>query len=268
MARQKKRSAARATVNQLLKEGWRALARQQPRRAEQYFRRALKLHPGNAEAWHGLGVALHQQGKKGDAYQALHTSLQLDPSVPEAWHALAQVADALGYTIEALESAREAARLAREQHRPEEMVEGLEITARALEQALHRLAEEMGVSLKEEGWQEKVKACVRAYQAGLEAMSAGEYEKAAERFQECVELAPKSARAWGNLGLAQLLLKRFDEAEASLRRALSIRPDYEPARYNLNMLVEARKRPDMDLTALLHRYTDLKHNAPSRKDIR
>ncbi len=268
MARSRKRSSARATLDALLRKGWQTLSHQQPRRAERYFRHALRINPNNAEVWHGLGVALHQQGKTEDAYEALHKSLKLDASVPETWHALAQVADALGYTVEALESAREAARLARAQHRPSEVIKGLEITARALEQALHRLREEIGISPEDENWVEKVKTYMREYQAGLRAMEAGEYEAAAGHFRACVDIAPQSARAWGNLGLALLMLKRLDEAEAALQEALRIRPDYEPARYNLEMLARIREHPDTDLTAFLHRYTDLKHNAPKRKEIR
>ncbi len=270
MARPKKRSqaGARATVEKYLREGWLAVAREHPRRAERQFRRALLLDRENAEAWHGLGVALHRQGRHQEAYDALHTSLRLNPNVPEAWHALAYVADALGYSIEALESARRSLNLAESQGLSPEVVEGLRVTVRALEQSLARLAREMGVDLAEEGGLERLRDCVRAYQAGVEAVNAGEYARAEENFRECVRLAPENARAWSNLGLAQLFLHRLDEAERSLRRALELVPDYEPARRNLEALYRAREQPDADLEAFLHRYTDIKHNAPTRREFR
>lgn len=270
MARPKKRSRSgkRASVEKHLREGWLAIAREQPTRAEHRFRQALFLDRENAEAWHGLGVAFQQQGKNTEAYDALRTAVRLNPDVPEAWHALAHVADALGYSIEALESARRSLSLAREREYPDNVQRGLEVTVRALEQSLARLAEEMGIDLEKEGGMERLQACVRAYQAGVEAINAGEYERAAEKFRECVTLAPENARAWSNLGLAQLFLRRLDEAERSLRRALELAPDYEPARYNLAALARVREHPEADLDTFLLRYTDVKHNAPTRKEFR
>ena len=267
-SRKKARSAVRATLEQLLSEGWKAVAREQFGQAERHFRHALRLDKENAEAWHGLGVTLQQQGNISEAYEALHKAIDLNPNVPEAWHALAHVADYLGYTLEALESAERARDLARAQDRPEGTVRGLEVTVEALEQALVRLAEEMGVRLEGKRGREVLRECMRAFQAGLEAVQAQDYEQAEALFRECVTLAPENARAWGNLGLVLLLQKRLDEAEDALRRALRLRPDYEPARRNLHLLSRLRQSPDADLQPLLHQYTDLKHNAPKREDFR
>ena len=270
MARSKRkaRSAAQVAANRLLGEGWKALTQQKFGRAEHHFRHALRLDANNAEAWHGLGVALHQRGLSSEAYEALHKAIDLNPDVPEVWHALAQVADRLGYTLEALESAERARDLARAQNHPPEVLRGLEITVDALQQALTRLATEMGVRLEDENGREVLRECLRAFQAGLEATQAQNYEVAEARFRECVTLAPENARAWSNLGLVLLLQKRLDEAEEALQRALALRPDYEPARHNLRLLAQLRESPDADLRPLLHQYTDLKHNAPKREAFR
>ena len=263
----RKRSTGQA-VNDLLRQGWQAIVQEQFARARRHFRHALRLDRENAEAWHGLGVALFRLGELPQAYEALHTALRLNPDRPEAWHALAHVADRLGYSLEALESAERALDLTRAQHRPDDVVRGLEVTVRALRHSVERLAEEMGVRLDEEGGRERLRACMRAFQEGIEAARAREYARAEARFRECVDLAPASARAWGNLGLVLMLQKRLDEAEAALQRALALRPDYEPARRNLALLQEMRAHPDRDLTPRLHQYTDLKHNAPKRHDFR
>ncbi len=265
MARKK---ATGRTVKNLLQQGWKAIVQQRFARAEGHFRHALRLDAESAEAWHGLGVALLQQGRASEAYEALHRALRLNPEVPEVWHALAQVADRLGYSLEALESAERARDLARALSRPEDVIRGIEVTVRALEQGLARLADEMGVALAGEDGRERLRACVRAFQAGLAATQAGNLEQAEAEFRECVSLAPQNARAWGNLGLVLLLQRRLDEAEEALRQALALRPDYEPARRNLVILQQAREHPDADLNVLLHHYTDIKHNAPRRNDFR
>ena len=45
---------------------------------------------------------------------------------------------------------------------------------------------------------------------------------------------------WGNLGICLLMQRRFDDAEAALRRALEIDSDYTIARQNLAALPTIR----------------------------
>ncbi len=55
---------------------------------------------------------------------------------------------------------------------------------------------------------------------------AGDMEKALEHFEIGVELDPRSAMAPYSVGETLLLLRRYDEAEPWLRRAMEIRPDF------------------------------------------
>jgi predicted O-linked N-acetylglucosamine transferase (SPINDLY family) len=73
----------------------------------------------------------------------------------------------------------------------------------------------------------------------------------AKRFDEAVtagrratELAPDSAPAWNNFGLALDEAERLDEAEVALRRAIEIDPKHRKAHLNLGNVLRRTKRAD------------------------
>ncbi len=81
------------------------------------------------------------------------------------------------------------------------------------------------------------------FNCGVLDLEDGAVESAAGRFKEAVRLKPQYAEAWSNLGLVQSShLGRFEEAEASLRRALSARPGFPDALCNLGMLRNGQGR--------------------------
>jgi tetratricopeptide (TPR) repeat protein len=55
---------------------------------------------------------------------------------------------------------------------------------------------------------------------GHRALRRGEYEEAVAKFTEAIKLRPKLAEAYGNRGLAYLLLGKFDEAIADCNEAI------------------------------------------------
>ncbi|MBC8106581.1 MAG: tetratricopeptide repeat protein [Anaerolineae bacterium] len=61
----------------------------------------------------------------------------------------------------------------------------------------------------------------------------GAMAQAAERYGQVVEMDPKQADAWNNLGVALCELKRHDEACRAFRHALELKPDDAGARFNL-----------------------------------
>jgi Flp pilus assembly protein TadD len=70
----------------------------------------------------------------------------------------------------------------------------------------------------------------------FEAMSARRFDEAAVGFRRIVVLLPHHYPSWGNLGAAELALGRTDEAARCLRRALELKPDYQLARENLELI--------------------------------
>lgn len=59
----------------------------------------------------------------------------------------------------------------------------------------------------------------------LVAFSAGEYEKACERYSRLTQLAPNQPEHWLSLGMTLRKLERTSEAVEVFRRALEVRPD-------------------------------------------
>lgn len=74
---------------------------------------------------------------------------------------------------------------------------------------------------------------------GLEAQRAGRMEDAAALYEQAVELDPRFAAAWYNLGLAYEELGRHADAVGSFRRTLEIEPDMTEARYMLAVAYRA-----------------------------
>lgn len=68
----------------------------------------------------------------------------------------------------------------------------------------------------------------------------GELERALGMFSKVTATAPDAAYLHNNLGYALLLLGRHDEAEAAIRRALTLEPGFERAWDNLARLAAAR----------------------------
>ncbi len=266
----KKQKARQRELQRLLRQGWLEVADERFERALRTFQQVVRRVPQHAEGWLGVGIALSALGRLEEGYKALRQSVELDPRQVEAWYTLAQVADRLGYSLEALESIRTARRLAEEQGQPPGFLQGLELTEAAIEQGLKHLAEDMGLDLSSLAEEQRalLEESFRIFNEGIRALRDKAYQQAVEAFQRAVELLPDNPRAWGNLGLALILNGQYEEAEAALQKALEIQPDYEPARLNLENIRKIREGRRADSNVFLLEYTDLKHDAPRRKELR
>jgi tetratricopeptide (TPR) repeat protein len=69
-------------------------------------------------------------------------------------------------------------------------------------------------------------------QAGTQ-MEQGRWAEAEALFRQVITVADVLPQPWGNLGICLLMQRKFNEAEAALRRALEIDPKYALARQNL-----------------------------------
>jgi superkiller protein 3 len=78
------------------------------------------------------------------------------------------------------------------------------------------------------------------FQQAGEAMTEGRWADAEAMFRQVIVMADVLPQPQGNLGLCLMMQRRFDEAEAALRRALEIEPRYTLARQNLAGMPEIR----------------------------
>jgi TonB family protein len=72
-----------------------------------------------------------------------------------------------------------------------------------------------------------------AYKEGMETLSGGAYEKAAELFKQAAADKPDDMWAFYYFGLCLLRLKRFDEAAKAYQQAIVIKPNEAMVHYQL-----------------------------------
>jgi tetratricopeptide (TPR) repeat protein len=73
---------------------------------------------------------------------------------------------------------------------------------------------------------------------GNELMAEGRVERALVFYRESLAGDPKQPLTWFNMGVACMRLDKWTEAESCYRQAIRLRPDFEPARYNLEFVLE------------------------------
>lgn len=80
----------------------------------------------------------------------------------------------------------------------------------------------------------------------------GEYESGARRSREALHLRPRSVMAYLNLGVALWNLRRLDEAQAALHRALLLSPDHPEALVNRGLVLQELGRHEEALESFEH----------------
>lgn len=71
----------------------------------------------------------------------------------------------------------------------------------------------------------------------------GRFNEAAVHFTQAVQLDPKFASAWSNLGNIHKLKGRLKDAAKAYRKAIALQPDLPDAHYNLALALEAQGLP-------------------------
>ena len=186
------------------------------------FQRSLRLDPGFALAYAGLGQAfLHKYALARSpesleaASAACRRSAQLDPSGPDAEICLGMLFNATGRYDAAAQHLERALKLdsTRDESYRELAIayEGLKRLGDA--EALLKKA----VALRPHYWA-AYKWLGRFYEAH------GRYDQAGEQFKRVVELAPDSIDGYSNLGAVYVEQGKYGEAIDALERSIKIQP--------------------------------------------
>ena len=102
--------------------------------------------------------------------------------------------------------------------------------------------------------------------AAVQAEEAGEKQRAINLYEEILELDPKYAAAYINLGTLQFHLRHYGRAEELYRRATEADPAYVLAFFDLGNVLDELQRPDESIAAyrravaLAPRYADAHYN--------
>ena len=73
---------------------------------------------------------------------------------------------------------------------------------------------------------------------GLVLQRLGRYEESLAAYERAVKIDPEDYNTWTNRGVTLYKMERIPEAQESFTKALEIHPDYQPARDNLDLLIE------------------------------
>ncbi|HKI33695.1 MAG TPA: tetratricopeptide repeat protein [Gemmataceae bacterium] len=238
-----------------------------PVEAETSYRRALELRPHLAEAYGDLGIALAQQGRLAEAATTFQQGIRLRPEYPEAYCNLGVVLNQLGRPAEAVACLEEALRL-----RPDyaeaynnlgtvyqsrsSLAEAIACYRRALElqpqnaQARQNLDGALASARMTPGAPLAPPPVIpaeadpaRAHNVrGINLAQGGKWEEAEASFREAVRLRPNYTDALNNLGNVLYFQKKLDEAVACYEEVVRLAPDHAGAYSNLAEVVRKQDR--------------------------
>jgi Flp pilus assembly protein TadD len=83
---------------------------------------------------------------------------------------------------------------------------------------------------------DRPRAQLSDYDLGVNAVRAGDYQRALGSLQKVVQADPRNADAWNYIGFSQRNLRHFDESLAAYQKALAINPDHRGANEYLGEL--------------------------------
>lgn len=90
---------------------------------------------------------------------------------------------------------------------------------------------------------------VECYIKGMKAFESEQFEKSIKLFKEAVEIDPKFAFAWDNLGLSYRYLGKFDEAIEAYQKSLEVDPYGTMPLQNIAIAYEYKKDYDKAIEA-------------------
>ena len=186
------------------------LATHNQEEAKTIYEQVLKQHPDCSQAHYGMGRIQSSRGQWQAAIQSYRRALTLSPGFGAAYYALATACRQLGMLDKYQENIR---RFQQNRGRSPQLDDPLLKTVAALRSYAEYYFKE-GLRLQEEG----------------------RVELAIVEYQRALKEDPKYARAHANLCLAQLLLKRLDQAEHHCQLALKLDPNIHEIRHNLGLL--------------------------------
>lgn len=186
------------------------LATHNQEEAEIIYEQVLKQDPDCSQAHYGMGRIQSSKGQWQDAIQSYRTALTLSQGFGAAHYALATAYRQLGMPDEFQENIR----LFQQNRGKSPQLDDPLLNAVA---ALRSHAEYY-------------------FKEGLRLQEEGRLEPAIVEYQRALKEDPEYARAHANLCLAELLLKRLDQAERHCQSALELDPDIHEIRHNLGLL--------------------------------
>jgi tetratricopeptide (TPR) repeat protein len=90
----------------------------------------------------------------------------------------------------------------------------------------------------------KSAALQKAFDAGVAANSAGNYEEAVTKFNEALGISDKCSECYYNIGVIYSQQKKYDDAETAFKKAIELKADYADAYNGLANVYNAQRKFD------------------------
>ena len=228
------------SIDQALQQGVAAHKEGRLQDAERFYRTILQSQPAHPDANHNLGVLAVSLNKAEAALPLFKTALEANPKIEQFWlsyidalikekqfdNARQVLAQARkqgvdGERLNSLESRipakAEKANIARVSP-PQELLDGL---LEHYQNGRFTVAEELAVSITQDYTKHQYAWKVLGAVLG----ATGRKSEAVDANQTAVALSPQDAEAHSNLGITLKELVRLEDAEASIRQAIALKPD-------------------------------------------
>lgn len=204
------------------------------------FRKAIEQYPRFALARRGLGIALWQQGKLGDAWQQLSEVVKLEPESARAHYELGQ----LSWSIYSSSTDKVAATagLSQDDFKSmalSEMEKAVSLKPHDFKMRLNLSEIELDAGRKKQAQADALGALHLASSAperasahvafGRASFSTGDELGAEAAFKKAIEANPADGSAYFGLGQITLFQQKTDAAAKYFRQAIQASPDLAPA---------------------------------------
>ncbi len=227
-----------AQLKQAFEQAVQALDENVPGRAEIILRNTLADFPSEPNLTRLLGVALMQQGRFKEAEERLVQVIRMAPDFAEGYETLAEIQMSLGKGDGAIESLQKAVEL-----NPQS------------EYATFRLAEILAMagrgSEADEAFEKafEVNPLRRNIVEGMELFRVKNFDKAEKSFRAVLRKDPDNIDALRLLGIVSIRQKKHSDAEALLRRAVTLAPQFSMCWTNLGLAqIEQGKYVDSEFS--------------------
>jgi len=240
---------------------------------KKFLQKAVEDDPESAQAWAGLGECYFAMGEYSQAREALEKSLQLNPEQPMAMVEISVVFRELGekelavkYFMEAgekgLTTDEEYRIIGTLYHKQNKLNQAEESIQRSLDlnpknadsyNILGMISNRLG------NYDDAIKYFRRAIElaperaafkfnlANIYRTHLKEYKKAAELYEQSLNIDPNKFTTWNNLGITYMAMKNYDNAERCLKKCIQIAPAHFRAYYNLACLFSLQNHIDKAL---------------------
>ncbi len=228
------------------------LRRQDYQGLAQTCRRVLRDAPAKsqkrADALEYLASAYTMLKQFENAYQTLSELLEIDPRPAYFWYNRGMAGR---YTMRLVQATRDLEKAVELEKDPAQRQKFIELLAQTREMAESERAIR-GPDFTLEQLQEQQNHFAQAIQL----MHREQWADAEQALRRVIEMGECLPQPSGNLGLALLMQKKYDEAETAFKRALEIDPDYDLAKQNLAMLPRLRRSGETPQLVLRDPFAD------------